>query len=128
MYIKYELYRSKTGEMFNTEKIEWVIQDNRDLVDIDNRINQVLATHISQLPEVKKYGTAYIGRMKLVSIEINDNDELGGLDEQGFRSYMANSEVMPLLTIEWNKTTNNTTKKKKSVKTKPEENKEEQNG
>lgn len=124
MYIKYELYRSKNDEMFNAEKIEWVIKDNKDLIDIDNRINQVLATHISQLPIIKKFGTAYIGRMKLVGIEINDNDELGGLNEEAFRSYMANSEVMPLLTIVWNKTTTNIDKGKKSVKTEPN-NKEE---
>lgn len=128
MYIKYELYRSKTDEMFNAEKIEWVIKDSKDLVDIDNRINQVLATHISQLPIIKKFGTAYIDRMKLVGIEINNNDELGGLNEQAFRGYMANSEVMPLLPIEWNKTTTNIDEQQKSVKTEPDDDKEDKNG
>ena len=50
---------------------------------------------------------AYIGSMKIVGIEINDNDDLGGLGEAEFRAYMANPEVMPYLNIVWNKKEDN---------------------
>ena len=103
MYIKYELYRAKNQEMFNAEMIEWVLIEDKDLIEIDKRMRDVLAQHIQQLPEIKKFGTAYIGRMKIAGIEINDNDDLGGLNEEEFRKYMANPEVMPYLDIVWNK-------------------------
>lgn len=104
MYIKYELYRAKNQELFNAEMIEWVLQTDKDLIEIDKRMRDVLAQHISNLPEVLKYGTAYVGRMKIVGIEINDNDNLGGLTEEEFRKYMSNPDVMPYLEIKWNKT------------------------
>lgn len=104
MYIKYELYRAKNQELFNAEMIEWVLQEDKDLIEIDKRMRDVLAQHISNLPEIQKYGTAYIGRMKIAGIEINNNDYLGGLTEEEFRKYMANPEVMPYLDIKWNKT------------------------
>lgn len=103
MYIKYELYRVKDQGLFNAEMIEWVLETDKDLIEIDRRIRDVLTQHISNLPEIKKYGTAYIGSMKIVGIEINDNDNLGGLGEAEFRAYMANPEVMPYLNIVWNK-------------------------
>ena len=103
MYIKYELYRAKNQELFNAEMIEWVLQEDKDLIEIDRRMRDVLAQHISDLPEVQKYGIAYIGRMKIAGIEINNNDYLGGLTEEEFRKYMANPEVMPYLDIKWNK-------------------------
>ena len=103
MYIKYELYRAKNQELFNAEMIEWVLTEDKDLIEIDKRMRDVLAQHIQQLPEIKKFGTAYIGRMKIAGIEINDNDDLGGLNEEEFRKYMRNPEVMPYLDIVWNK-------------------------
>ena len=87
--------------------IEWVLTEDKDLIEIDRRIRDVLTQHISNLPEIKKYGTAYIGSMKIVGIEINDNDDLGGLGEAEFRAYMANPEVMPYLNIVWNKKEDN---------------------
>ena len=107
MYIKYELYRVKDQGLFNAEMIEWVLQEDKDLIEIDRRIRDVLTQHISNLPEIKKYGTAYIGSMKIVGIEINDNDDLGGLGEAEFRAYMANPEVMQYLNIVWNKKEDN---------------------
>ena len=104
MYIKYELYRAKNQELFNAEMIEWILNEDKDLIEIDRTMRDVLAQHISNLPEVQKYGTAYIGRMNIAGIEINDNDYLGGLTEEEFRKYMANPEVMPYLDIKWNKT------------------------
>lgn len=104
MYISYDLYRSKNPqEIFNQEKVEFVIENDDHLVAIDDILNHILATHISNLPEVKKYGTAYIGRMQLVELEVTDKDILH-LDEQQFRHFMAT--IMPNLPIKWSKTTN----------------------
>ena len=107
MYIKYELYRAKNNELFNAEMIEWVLTDDKDLIEIDKRMRDVLAQHISNLPIIKKFGTAYIGNMKIVGIEINDNDDIGGLNEEEFRKYMSNPDVMPYLDIKWNKIIDN---------------------
>lgn len=103
MYIKYELYRSKNQELFNAEMIEWVLNDDKDLIEIDKRMRDVLVQHIKTLPEIQKYGIAYVGRMKIAGIEINDNDNLGGLNEEEFRKYMSSPDVMPYLDIKWNK-------------------------
>lgn len=105
MYIKFNLYRSKfPDEPFKSEMIQWDLKNDRDLIEIDRRMRDVLATHIQSLPEVKKYGIAYIDRMQIVEIEILDSDDLGGLDEEQFRAYMQNEEVMPYLQIKWSKT------------------------
>ena len=45
MYIKYELNRAKNGEVFNREMIEWVLETDRDLVELDDRLNYLLAQH-----------------------------------------------------------------------------------
>lgn len=106
MYIKYELYRAKNQELFNSEMIEYVLKTDKDLIEIDRRIIEVLTYHISTLPQIKKYGTAYLGRTKIVGIEINDNDDLGGITEQQFRDYM-HSDTIDIrvmgIDIKWNK-------------------------
>ena len=33
MYIKYELYRVKDQGLFNAEMIEWVLQEDKDLME-----------------------------------------------------------------------------------------------
>ena len=117
MYLKYVLFRSKNNEIFNSGKIELVLKDDRDIIMIDKLIEDVMKHHITQLPEIKKFGLAYIGSVKLVSIVINDNDYVSELNEEGFKGYMAN--INPNLTVEWNRTTNNITKEQKPVKTQP---------
>lgn len=104
MYIKYELYRAKNQELFNAEMIEWVLETDKDLVELDDRLNYLLAQHISNLEEVKKYGTGYIGKMKIVGLVINDNDYVGDLTEEAFKGYLANSGIVGPDVIEWNRT------------------------
>lgn len=117
MYLKYVLFRSKNNEIFNSGKIELVLKDDRDIIMIDKLIEDVMKHYITQLPEIKKFGLAYIGSVKLVSIVINDNDYVSELNEEGFKGYMAN--INPNLTVEWNRTTNNITEEQKPVKTQP---------
>lgn len=127
MYIKYELYRAKNQELFDAEAIEWVLKTDKDLIEIDKRMIDVLTQHISNLPVIKKFGTAYIGRMKIVGIQINNNDDLGGLDEKQFRNYMADSEVMPYLPIKWCKSETIKDEEQKSIKNEPGGKKEDVN-
>lgn len=103
MYIKFELYRAKNGELFDQEMIEWPLQTDEDIVEITERVNTVLAQHLQTIPQVQKYGTAYIGRMKIAGIEINDNDYTCELDEQAFKDYVHNESVWPGVDIVWNK-------------------------
>lgn len=123
MYIKYELFRSKNNEMFNSGMVEIVLRDDKDLIAIDDIISGVMKYHIQQLPEIKKYGTGYIGSVKLISVVINDNDYVSDLNEGAFKGYMAN--INQNITVEWNRTTNNTTDEQKPVKTEPQKNKRE---
>lgn len=121
MYIKYELFRSKNNEMFNSGMVEIVLKDDKDLIAIDDIISGVMKYHIQQLPEIKKYGTGYIGSVKLISIVVNDNDYVSDLNEEAFKGYMAN--INQNITVEWNRTANNTTDEQKPVKTEPQKNK-----
>lgn len=102
MYIRYKLYR--TGKnvdiCFNTEMIEFVIENDDHLVMIDDILTSVLTKHLQSLPEVKKYGIAYVGRMEIVNIEITDKDYVN-LTEEQFRHYM--STINPNLQIIWSK-------------------------
>lgn len=104
MYIKYELNRAKNGEVFNREMIEWVLETDRDLVELDDRLNYLLAQHISNLEEVKKYGTGYIGSMKIVGLVITDKDYVGGLNEEAFKGYLSSSAIIGPDIIEWERT------------------------
>lgn len=121
MYIKYELYRSKNNEMFDSGMVEVVLKDDRDLVILDDIISSVMKYHIQQLPEIKKYGTGYVGRCKLVSIVINDNDYVSDLNEEAFKGYIAN--INQNITVEWNKSTNNIVDEQKPVKIEPQKKK-----
>lgn len=121
MYIKYELFRSKNNEMFNSGMVEIVLRDDKDLIAIDDIISGVMKYHIQQLPKIKKYGTGYIGSVKLISIVVNDNDYVSDLNEEAFKGYIAN--INQNITVEWNRTINNTTEEQKPVKTEPQKNK-----
>ena len=59
MLVKYKLYRaSKPEEVFNAEMIKINLENDDHLIAIDDILAGVLAQHIQNLPEVKKYGIA----------------------------------------------------------------------
>jgi hypothetical protein len=89
--------------MFNAEMIKWNLETDKDLIEIDRRLGEVLTQHIQTLPEIQKFGTGYMGRMKIVNIEITNEDDLGGLDEVGFKTYLTNPEVNVNIPVIWNK-------------------------
>lgn len=104
MIIKYDLYRAKNGEIFNREAIKWNLEKDEDILDLDTRLQFVLTKHISDLDEIKKFGSAYVGKMDIVSIQITDEDYTCELDEQHFMDYI--KEILPNLNVLWCKTTN----------------------
>jgi len=120
MYITYELYRSsKPDEMFNAEKVEIPIENDDQLVAIDDIINKVLAVHIQNLPEIKKFGIAYVGTMKIIEIEMTDNDNLNMTEDQ-FRHFMSTINLFLNIPIIWSITNKDIEKEKEPDKTKAE--------
>lgn len=108
MIINFELTRSKTGAVFTRQAVQFNIETDYQLSNIDTIITQILTDYIKGLQEVKKFGIAYIGEMKLVSLEVTDEDKVG-FDEISFREYMRRR--MPKLAIVWHKTTKDTINK-----------------
>lgn len=108
MIINFELTRSKTGAVFTRQAVQFNIETDYQLSNIDTIITQILTDYIKGLQEVKKFGIAYIGEMKLISLEVTDDDKVG-FDEISFREYMRRR--MPKLAIVWHKTTKDTINK-----------------
>lgn len=108
MIINFELTRSKTGAVFTRQAVQFNVETDYQLSNIDTIITQILTDYIKGLQEVKKFGIAYIGEMKLVSLEVTDEDKVG-FDEISFREYMRRR--MPKLAIVWHKTTKDTINK-----------------
>lgn len=108
MIINFELTRSKTGAVFTRQAVQFNVETDYQLSNIDTIITQILTDYIKGLQEVKKFGIAYIGEMKLVSLEVTDDDKVG-FDEISFREYMRRR--MPKLVIVWHKTTKDTINK-----------------
>lgn len=104
MLIKYILYRAKNNEVFNQEAIKWNLERDEDILDLDARLQYVLTQHISNLPEIQKYGSAYVGKMEIVSVQITNEDYTCELDEEHFMNYI--KEILPNLNVIWCKTTN----------------------
>lgn len=120
MLIRYKLYKSSEPEkVFNAEMIEFVIEKDDHLIQIDDIMAGVLTRHLQELLEVKKYGIAYVGRMEIVNIEITDKDKID-LTEEAFRHYM--STINNHIPIIWNKSIKAIENTKKSVKTKSKKN------
>ena len=108
MIINFELTRSKTGAVFTRQAVQFNVETDYQLSNIDTIITQILTDYIKGLQEVKKFGIAYIGEMKLISLEVTDEDKVG-FDEISFREYMR--RIMPKLGIIWHKTTKDTINK-----------------
>lgn len=108
MIINFELTRSKTGVVFTRQAVQFNVETDYQLSNIDTIITQILTDYIKGLQEVKKFGIAYIGEMKLISLEVTDEDKVG-FDEISFREYMRRR--MPKLAIVWHKTTKDTINK-----------------
>lgn len=100
MYITYTIYRSKNGDKIDTRKIELPIGDFKQLLHLDHLLSSVLTQDINSLPMIKKFGTAYIGKVECNEIEILDKDNTDAMNEEQFREYFKTISDVPL---KWSK-------------------------
>ena len=90
MRVNFTLYRSKYPDQeILTDEIEYPIEDTI-LPSLDNLISNLVTSFAQQkIDVIKKFGLAYVGNMKINSIEINNNDRLE-LTKEGFSDYLNN--------------------------------------
>lgn len=104
MLLQFCLYKSsEPNKIIQDGYLKFIIKNDDDLIRIDDIIINMLGDYIDTIPEIKKYGIAYIGREEIVDMTITDEDNIN-MSEEAFRQYMSN--VLPKLTIIWNKTVN----------------------
>lgn len=101
MKIDFTIFRSKKpNEEINSGIITQPIEDSI-LASIDIFINKLIIANVKQLDIIKKYGLAYVGSIRLNSLEITDEDDIE-LNEQGFTSYI--NALFTDVDIKWSKT------------------------
>lgn len=100
MYITYTIYRSKNGDKIDTRKIELPIGDFRQLLHLDHLLSSVITQDINSISIIKKFGTAYIGKIECNEIEILDKDNTDEMNEEQFREYFKTVSDTPL---KWSK-------------------------
>lgn len=132
MYITYTIYRSKNEDKIDTRKIELPIEDFKQLLHLDHLLSSVITQDINSLQIIKKFGTAYIGKIKCDEIEILDTDNTDAMNEEQFKEYFKTISDVPLKwskkedTINGKENTNKTgehkTRKSNSKKTGNEKN------
>lgn len=132
MYIIYTIYRSKNGDKIDTRKIELPIGDFKQLLHLDHLLSSVITQDINSLQIIKKFGTAYIGKIECDEIEILDTDNTDAMNEEQFKEYFKTISDVPLKwskkedTINGKENTNKTgehkTRKSNSKKTGNEKN------
>lgn len=89
MNITYKLYRSKyPDQVFNSETIKFVIENDDHLAALDEILQHMLTQHIQDLPEIKKYGIAYVHRMCIEELEITKEDNVN-LSKEAFEHYIS---------------------------------------
>lgn len=116
MIVNFTLFRSKyPDEEIVTGNIKQPIEDTI-LISLDTYINKLIISSAYSLEIIKSYGIAYVGSIKINSIEITDEDDIA-LNEEGFNEYI--NCLFTNIIVKWNKKTNNTTKDKKSTEIDP---------
>lgn len=115
MKVNFTLYRSKVpDEEITSGTITQPIEDTI-LPSIDTYINNLIIAHTKQLDIVKHYGIAYVGSIKLNSLEITDDDEIE-LNKDGFSNYIQN--FFTNVSIIWSKDVINNIEKSSSNESK----------
>ena len=100
MIVNFTLYRSKyPDEEIITDSIEYPIKDTI-LISLDTFINKIIINYAYKIDIISKYGIAYIGTIKLNSIEINNKDDIE-LNEEGFKSFI--NQFFTNVNVIWNK-------------------------
>ena len=111
MKIDFTIYRSKNpDEEINSGIITQPIEDTM-LITLDTYINKLIIAHIRQLDIIKRYGLAYVGSIKLNSLEVTDEDDIE-LNETGFKTFI--DGLFTNVRVKWSKVNKN--KEKKCIK------------
>lgn len=99
MKVNFTLYRSKYPDQeIITDEIEYPIEDTI-LPSLDSLISNLVTSFAQQkIDVIKKFGLAYIGNMRINSIEINNKDSIE-LNENGFRNYL--NELFTDVNLKW---------------------------
>lgn len=100
MYITYSAYRSKNNDFIDRRKISLPIGDFRQLLNLDGIILSVIKEDLINIPNINKYGTAYIGDIRCEQFEIVDEDNTDAMNEEQFREYFKEISNVPLI---WSK-------------------------
>lgn len=101
MYITYSAYRSKNNEFIDRRTISLPIGDFRQLLNLDGIIVSVIEQDLINIPNINKFGRAYIGELKCERFEIVDEDNTDAMNEEQFREYFKEISNVPLI---WSKT------------------------
>lgn len=114
MLLRFCLYKSsEPDKIIQDGSLKFIIENDDHLARIDDIIINMLGDYIDTIPDIQKYGIAYIGREEIIDLTITDEDNIN-LSEEAFRHYM--STILPKLSIIWSKTTNNTENENNIVK------------
>lgn len=131
MKIGFKLTRNKNKGIIEEGYIEVKLEDAlKDIPLEDNRyinaltyiLQNTLTQYISDLPEIKKYGSAYIGGLEITGIVIEDTDELYITREEFLNEIHTK---MPKLAVVYDKQVTNISNEEKSVKIDSNNNEEE---
>lgn len=101
MYITYSAYRSKNNDFIAKRTISLPIGDFRQLLNLDGIILSVIKKDLNNLPNINKFGVAYVGDIHCEKIEITDEDNTDAMNEEQFREYFKEISNIPLI---WSKT------------------------
>ena len=103
MIINFTLFRSKyPEEEIVTGNIKQPIEDTI-LISLDTYINKLIISSAYSLDIIKHYGIAYVGSIKVNSLEVTDEDDIQ-LSEEGFKEFI--NCLFTNIEIKWSKTTN----------------------
>ena len=109
MLIDFTLTRTKNKGIIDQGYIKVDIENVLKDVPIDNNkfidklieiIQSVLSEHITQLPDIKRYGYAYIDKLIINGITV-EQDDIITLSEEEFKTEL--NTKMPNLSVKWNK-------------------------
>ena len=103
MFIHYNIYRTgkRKDEIIDSGKLQYNLQNDSDILILREIIYKLLNQYTTELPEVKKYGTGYIGKIEILYIEITDDDNIT-TPKEAFNIYH-DVELKDLL-FKWSKT------------------------
>lgn len=106
MFIHYNIYRTgkNKDKIIDSGKIQYNLQNDSEILILREIIYNLLNKYTSELPQVKQYGSGYIGKVELLFAEITNDDNIT-TPKEAFETYQK-SELNDIY-FKWNKSTIN---------------------